>query len=433
MSYEWDYDQEQLVRTVKDIPDYATVVTQDNVNTVWSNGMIQGGTYVIEGDVTVNGSLTVDGWARIILKDDSQLNAMQGIRLENGAHLDIFAQAEKSWNMGKLYANNAEKDGYGIGGDDAGFINIFGGLVKATGVNRPGLGASDIVIYNGDIIAKSNNQAAIGSVDYGARADIGIYGGKVDAISDTGCGIGGGRGSAEGHVGIYGGEVTAKGELGIGFYNDGSALFYGGTINVTGTKTAIGTASDYNTSGHCDRIEIHGGDGYAYGIYSDSGMSILGGNVILKNNLGIHALASEVTISGGTIKEARNSGRSANIIGGRINFSPENKNSPKAVVDIGGNIGENVVQIDNADINCCNLDYNAPELLVRDSIVRCEGEADQIAQIWGKGNLRISDSKVYANMLLRAMCMSITAVYLVGLSPVAPNLLRAMCISITAV
>ena len=82
VSYEWDYDQEQLIRTVKEIPRYATVVTQDNINDVWSNGMIQGGTYVIEGDVTVNGSLTVDGWADIILKDDSQLNAMQGINID---------------------------------------------------------------------------------------------------------------------------------------------------------------------------------------------------------------------------------------------------------------------------------------------------------------------------------------------------------------
>lgn len=419
VSYEWDYDQEQLIRTVKEIPRYATVVTQDNINDVWSNGMIQGGTYVIEGDVTVNGLLIVDGSVDIILKDRSQLNAIQGIHLENGAGLDIFAQSEKSWNMGKLFANSAEKDGYGIGGNDAGYINIFGGFVKATGVNSPGLGARAIRIIGGDITAKSNHEAAIGSVDYGlgaenrfvgiyggtvtaksdyeaaigGGADIQIYGGKVDATNTYNSGIGGT--SAAYSIDIYGGEVNAQGSLGIGRQNGGQINLFGGTINATGGDTAIG---------HADSIQITGGevtaigsrsDGYSSGIgYVRGNLNILGGNVILKNNQGIHA--AEVAISGGTIEEVGSS--SANIISSTVEFMKRSDKAPKSVIDIGGDIRGDAVQIRNADIDCRSLEYNHPEVLIRESNVCCTDDSYSVGQISGHGRLGIVNSRVNASI-----------------------------------
>lgn len=378
VSYEWDYDQEQLVRSVKEIPRYATVVTQDNINDVWSNGIIQGGTYVIEGDVTVNGPLTVDGFADIILKDRSQLNALQGIRLENGAHLEIFSQSEKSWNMGKLFANSAEKNGYGIGGGDAGCINIFGGFVKATGVNSPGLGAGNIEIYNGDITAKSNNEAAIGSKSRGNSTNVYIYNGKVHATSDTCVGIGGGRGSAAGNIMIRNGEITTNGEIGIGIYNGGDIWIKDGVVEATGKEMAIGTAG-YN--GHCGDISIDGGEvtaiggdlnGWAGGIgcddYSICGdVRISSGEVILKNNRGIYVPDfKEVKVTGGSIDVGYNGTAD---IKGSLSIKPLGSERIKIRVD--GIYGENI-NITRGDITCVASVQADGNINIKDSIVGSE-------------------------------------------------------------
>lgn len=410
VSYEWDHNQEQLVRSVKEIPRYATVVTQDNINDVWSNGIIQGGTYVVEGDVTFNVPLTVDGFADIILKDRSQLNALQGIRLENGAHLEIFSQSEKSWNMGKLFANSAEKDGYGIGGDDAGCINIFGGFVKATGVNSPGLGARAIRIISGDITAKSNNQAAIGSADSGLGSNVHIFSGKVHATSDTGCGIGGGRGSAEGSIGIFGDEVTAQGEIGIGFYNGGDIWIKDGTIKATGTKTAIGTAGDYNTSGHCGDISIEGGEVTAIGSDSDRGgygigcdwdsycgdVCVTGGNVNLKNNRGICVPDSKkVEVTGGSIKDYYNYESDSNGgIKGALSVSNKGGEEPQIVT---GEISGPSISIDAGGISCSGM--SSKVISIDNSLVTIYGYAGFISS---SGSLSIENSQIYGEASIRA-------------------------------
>ena len=385
----------------------ATVVTQENVNNEWSNGIIKGGTYVVEGDVTFNGPLTVDGFADIILKDRSQLNALQGIRLENGAHLEIFAQSEKSWNMGKLFANSAEKDGYGIGGDDAGYINIFGGFVKATGVNSPGLGARAIRIIGGDITAKSNHEAAIGSVDYGLGSNVRIFSGKVHATSDTGCGIGGGRGSAEGSIGIFGDEVTAQGEIGIGFYNGGDIWIKDGTVKATGTNTAIGTAGDYNTSGHCGDISIDGGEvtaignhqyGDAYGIGCDwknscGDVRISGGEVTLKNNRGIRVPDfKKVEVTGGSINDYYNyESNSHEGIQGILSVCQKGDEIPQIVT---GEIGGSCISIDAGDIKCSGM--SSEELSIDNSHIIYAGF------ISSSGSLSIENSRVYGEASIRA-------------------------------
>lgn len=385
----------------------ATVVTQENVNNEWSNGIIKGGTYVVEGDVTFNGPLTVDGFADIILKDRSQLNALQGIRLENGAHLEIFAQSEKSWNMGKLFANSAEKDGYGIGGDDAGYINIFGGFVKATGVNSPGLGARAIRIIGGDITAKSNHEAAIGSVDYGLGSNVRIFSGKVHATSDTGCGIGGGRGSAEGSIGIFGDEVTAQGEIGIGFYNGGDIWIKDGTVKATGTNTAIGTAGDYNTSGHCGDISIDGGEvtaignhqyGDAYGIGCDwknscGDVRISGGEVTLKNNRGIRVPDfKKVEVTGGSINDCYNyESNSHEGIQGILSVCQKGDEIPQIVT---GEIGGSCISIDAGDIKCSGM--SSEELSIDNSHIIYAGF------ISSSGSLSIENSRVYGEASIRA-------------------------------
>ena len=302
VSYEWDYDQEQLIRTVKEIPRYATVVTQDNINDVWSNGMIQGGTYVIEGDVTVNGSLTVDGWADIILKDDSQLNAMQGINIDN-AGLILYAQSENKFYTGKLFANGAKKTVCGLGGkweNDGGTIIIHGGHIESYGIDGPALNGRKITIYNGEVIAETkssgryDDSVAIGSKIDGATVNIDVYGGKISARSESGRAIGGNMGQ----LSIYDGTILAQGyDGGIGSDNNACSINISGgdvTTVVESNYGGVGVACEgwieivdatvktkslndsfTNTNGVCgSRIYISGAKVYGDGIRADSHIGI---------------------------------------------------------------------------------------------------------------------------------------------------------------
>lgn len=248
VSYEWDYNQEQLVRSVKEIPRYATVVTQDNINDVWSNGIIQGGTYVIEGDVTVNGSLTVDGWADIILKNRSQLNALQGINIDN-AGLILYAQSENKFYTGKLFANGAKKTVCGLGGkweNDGGTIIIHGGHIESYGIDGPALNGRKITIYNGEVIAETkssgryDDSVAIGSKIDGATVNIDVYGGKISARSESGRAIGGNMGQ----LSIYDGTILAQGYDG-GIGSDNNAC----SINISGGDVTTVVESNYHGVG----------------------------------------------------------------------------------------------------------------------------------------------------------------------------------------
>lgn len=248
VSYEWDYNQEQLVRSVKEIPRYATVVTQDNINDVWSNGIIQGGTYVIEGDVTVNGSLTVDGWVDIILKNRSQLNALQGINIDN-AGLILYAQSENKFYTGKLFANGAKKTVCGLGGkweNDGGTIIIHGGHIESYGIDGPALNGRKITIYNGEVIAETkssgryDDSVAIGSKIDGATVNIDVYGGKISARSESGRAIGGNMGQ----LSIYDGTILAQGYDG-GIGSDNNAC----SINISGGDVTTVVESNYHGVG----------------------------------------------------------------------------------------------------------------------------------------------------------------------------------------
>lgn len=300
VSYEWDYDQEQLVRSVKEIPRYATVVTQDNINDVWSNGIIQGGTYVIEGDVTVNGPLTVDGFADIILKDRSQLNALQGINIDN-AGLILYAQSENKFYTGKLFANGAKKTVCGLGGkweNDGGTIIIHGGNIESYGIDGPALNGRKITIYNGEVIAETkssgryDDSVAIGSKIDGATVNIDVYGGKISARSESGRAIGGNMGQ----LSIYDGTILAQGyDGGIGSDNnacsinisggdvttviesnyDGVGVACEGSIEIVDATVKTKSLNDSSNYGVCgSRIYISGAKVYGDGIRADRHIGI---------------------------------------------------------------------------------------------------------------------------------------------------------------
>lgn len=206
--------------------DYTTVATDTTTwgtagNTTW---------YVVNGEVTISGRVTVNGTVNLILRDGAKLTVNGGIGLNDGNTLNIYPETENG--TGELNANASSKYCAGIGGAAAsgysvacGTLTIHGGVIIAKGAeNGPGIGNSGQNYSRG-------TQAA-GTVI--------IYAGNVTATGGEyeSAGIGGGWASTGGcNVEIYGGTVLANvgtssnSAQGIG-YAGGSETKYPGTLKI---------------------------------------------------------------------------------------------------------------------------------------------------------------------------------------------------------
>jgi len=172
-----------------------TVITSDMSE-------LASGWYVVPENVTMDGSLYINGNVSIVLLDNvnllsvDRLNDKAGICVTNGNSLTVYGQSKA--NTGRLIATGTT-GAAGIGGargQTCGTVTIYGGTVEATGgVGGAGIGGG----YNGN------------------GGTVSIYGGTVTATGkgsdyiDGGAGIGGGAFGIGGTVAIYGGTVTATG------------------------------------------------------------------------------------------------------------------------------------------------------------------------------------------------------------------------------
>ncbi len=300
-----------------------------------SFSILNTGWYLASGTLRLDGALTVNGDAKIILADGCKLTVDEGICVNEGNSLTVFAQSEGD-KAGKLIANG-DKRCAGIGGimDCAsGNITIHGGKITANGgdyatqiAGGAGIGGGNngdsgpVVIYGGDITANGGTAAAgIGGGYGGWCGDVTIYGGTVKAVGGNfavqfgeigGAGIGGGVTNSENwysggcdNVTVYGGKVEAIGgqnAAGIGGGYLGSTFnsfsIYGGTVEATGGKlaTGLGNGLDCKDSEVGD-INIHGGTliaragsgytrvvGYSDGATQDGSVNV-GDGVVLVNN-----------------------------------------------------------------------------------------------------------------------------------------------------
>ena len=254
-----------------------TIMTGDAV--VWSEPW-----YVVSGECTID-SVTVSGNVNLILEDGCKLTVNDGIRVEEGSSLTVYAQSTDSATMGKLYATSNTDFYAGIGS----------GPDKASG---------KITIYGGYVEARGGKQAAGIGGGYGRNGSVTIYGGKVygyggDAkdpkTSETpyggGAGIGGGY-NGEGTVTVYGGSVYGTGGsdgaagIGGGKGKKGTVTVYGGTAeghggnaqpknaNASPTGGGAGIGGGYKGEGV---VKLYGGKAYGYG-GNGGGAGIGGGN-----------------------------------------------------------------------------------------------------------------------------------------------------------
>ena len=259
------------------------VITQANIG---NYGTLTTGWYTVEGTVTGDTRIKVQGTVNLILEDGCSFTVNGGIEVNEGNALTIWGQQKGN---GKLKAQNAVKYCAGIGGGNnisGGNITINGGIIQSegrlrgAGIGGGGSGAGGIItINNGEIQSKGGRGGAgIGGGGSGAGGTITINAGKIQSEGGyLGAGIGGGVNAAGGTITMNGGEITASGEtkengqsglaagIGGGFGSKGlggTILITCGTIRAKGGEAAAGIGSGNAADGTCN-IHIQGGIIYA--------------------------------------------------------------------------------------------------------------------------------------------------------------------------
>ena len=188
----WDADQKKLVATA--MP--TTYKTVESSVTIW-----QAGTYVVEGEVTINGTISLTGDVELIIKDGAKLTA-QGISSYSN-NLSIYGQAQMTGelvvssdddaisSLPTLEVHSAKITATSSGNNRSGFLNIgtfnvYGGLVdaKATGAgNGIGLKAGgSLNIYGGEVKAEGKGNGNYYGILCGSsvnKATLTVYGGKL--------------------------------------------------------------------------------------------------------------------------------------------------------------------------------------------------------------------------------------------------------------
>ena len=235
-----------MLTTVTTWADNYVTLTSSTSTQTWTNG----NTYVANGEVNIEGRITVTGDVTLILTDGCALNAKLGIEVRVGNSLTIEGGTN---GTGTLTIKNE-------GGTRAG----IGGGYKKVGIKTYPTQYGDITINGGIVNVQGANQCAGIGGDFNSEltdnGTITINGGVVNATGGTkAAGIGGGCGSNKtgkyggcGAIVINGGKVTATGGgdgpgIGPGYDNDDNtsgSLVLGWTnatdfIKVTGVKSNV--------------------------------------------------------------------------------------------------------------------------------------------------------------------------------------------------
>lgn len=253
------------------------VITQENIE---SYETLTTGWYAVEGTVTGNTRIKVEGTVNLILKDGCSFTVNDGIEVNEGNALTIWGQQKGN---GELKAQDVGTYCAGIGGGygkSGGNITVVGGNIIVTAYSAgAGIGGGAygnggmITIKGGEIEAEGGNAGAgIGGGGYGNGGTITITGGKIKAKGiDGGAGIGGGRQGAGGTIKIQGGNIyasirdgfVANGDFAIGAGMNGS----GGSLSIKDSVVITrGKINEYNKDTWSGMIfENTETDGIVYG------------------------------------------------------------------------------------------------------------------------------------------------------------------------
>ena len=193
----WDADQKKLVAT--EIPTTAIKVENADGTVSWA------GTYVVEDDVTISGTIGLSGEVDLIIKDGATLTAKK--ISGSGNNLRIYGQAQMS---GELVVNSSISDAI----MSIGTLEVHSAQVTAASSANSCGGIYGITTFN-------------------------VYGGSVDA-KGTGAGYGISINSG-GSINIFEGEVKAEGK-GTGNFSFGIKCGNTATVTVYGGQLWAGNA-----------------------------------------------------------------------------------------------------------------------------------------------------------------------------------------------
>ncbi len=338
---------------------------------------ISGGTYVVKGNVFVDGFVRIKGDTKLILCDGATMKIDRSVVVSTGRDFNVYGQTKDSGLLKN--GDNTFGDHYyaGIGtADGTGTtFNFHGGTVEvesdggyAAGIglhwSHDGENGSNIIptinIYGGNIKAighrTSEDDPRGGGKQYGSsgigswldepEGVITIYGGDVYAKGDCGAGIGianyDSRYKGDYLIVINGGHIIAKGEggsAGIGGSYETSGkkvIINGGHVEAYGGTAGIG--SGYKDGYNAGNLTINGGYVYAQG--GDDSAGIGGGDgsygqTVTINGGEVHAIGGDdgagigggwgasggnLTVNGGIVI-ARGGGNGAGIGCGSVKIS----------------------------------------------------------------------------------------------------------------
>ena len=175
--------------------------TFDNCKIVFSSDESvkwEAGTYVVDHDVTIDGTISCDGDVNLILCDDCTLK-VNGSLCGNGS-LTIYGQAG---GTGKLSLSSSS---LAKGISDIPDLVIHGGNIETSSVVCNDL--SNLKMYGGKFSAKVNSSDPVIKTRVGKNMT--IYGGELDAVSDGTNAIIVGDDNKPGTLTVYGGKVIAS-------------------------------------------------------------------------------------------------------------------------------------------------------------------------------------------------------------------------------
>lgn len=193
----WDKDLKKWVK--EEIPATATKVENYICDDSWPAG-----TYLVEGDVTIDGYIHLYGDVELIIKDGAKLtaNRIDGFKGISNYSLSIYGQtkmsgelniapsdAEAICNMTALNIHSCKVNAISSNSRCGGFyniteVNVYGGSVDAEytgGSDGYGISPTTMNIYGGEVkaVGKGNDN----SFSYGIRGSDGtavnVYGGKL--------------------------------------------------------------------------------------------------------------------------------------------------------------------------------------------------------------------------------------------------------------
>ncbi len=317
----WDPDKKKVISENKTIHYSDYVVLKDLIQGTSFDGDVKTDAMylLVTENITINGKLRIksshsgtDANVGLIVYDGVTLTCTEGIVCEQNNKLRIYGVSPEVYKQGKIVTTG--NGGAGIGGEsgisgyDAGFIEIYGCNITATGdYHCAGIGGGNnnaiggcLSIFDGYITANGGEGAAgIGGGYSGKGGDIVIYGGVVRAKGGAhGAGIGGGDGQHGGNITIRGAEriEATGGEDGAGI--GGGNFAAGGVITISGGNVIAKTSGDTADGagigggyrGNGGTITISGG---AIDAKSEDGAGIGGGS---------SADGGSIEITGGSVK-----------------------------------------------------------------------------------------------------------------------------------